>query len=65
MTPDQRRAEFDRVFEALPGRNIDRIRQVCEVLYCQPNTVRIWRMKRSPRIIPEAKLRMLQRHFCK
>jgi hypothetical protein len=61
MTPDQRKQEFDRLFEAIPGKNVERIRRVAEVLYCKENTVRIWRMKRPPRMIPEAKLRILQR----
>lgn len=61
MTPEQRTAEFNRLFDALPGKNIDRIRRVCDVLYCQPNTVRIWRMKKPPRVIPEAKLKILAR----
>lgn len=63
MTPIQRTAEFNRLFESLPGKNVERIARVCDVLYCQPNTVRIWRMKKPPRVIPEAKLRILQRAF--
>ncbi|MEY4951604.1 MAG: hypothetical protein RL299_28 [Pseudomonadota bacterium] len=61
MTPIERQAEFRRLFNTIPGKNIDRIRRVCEVLYCQPNTVRIWSMKHPPRTIPEAKLRILAR----
>lgn len=62
MTPQQRKAEFDRLFESLPGpRNIDRLRWVSEALFCKINTARIWRMKTPPRVIPEAKLRILQR----
>jgi hypothetical protein len=65
MTPIERKAEFDRLYETLPGRNIDRIRAVCDVLFCKPNTVRIWRMKATQQIIPESKLRILQRVFAK
>lgn len=67
MTPDQqrRKQEFDKLFESLPGKNVERLRSVADVLYCKINSVRIWRMKNPPRVIPEAKLKMLQRHFWK
>lgn len=61
MTPTERKAEFDRLFESLPGRNIERLRRVADALFCKENTVRIWRMKAPPRVIPEAKLKILQR----
>lgn len=63
MTATDRKREFDKLFESLPGKNIEKIRAVCAVLFCQENTVRIWRMKQPARVIPEAKLKMLQRHF--
>lgn len=61
MTPEQRKAEFDRLYESIPGKNTDRIKRVCDVLFCKPNSVRIWRMAKPPRVIPEAKLRILER----
>lgn len=61
MTPAERQAEFNRLFESIPGKNTDRIKRVCEILFCQPNSVRIYRMKKPPRVIPEAKLKILQR----
>jgi len=63
MTPDQRKTEFDKLFNGLPGKNVEKIRAVCAALYCKENTVRVWRMKQPTRVIPEAKLKMLQRHF--
>ena len=62
MIPKDRQSEFNRLFDALPGpKNTDRIEAVCGALFCKPNSVRIWRMKNPPRIIPEAKLRILKR----
>lgn len=62
MTPTQRHTEFRRLFDALPGpRQIDRIRRVTAVLFCAESTVRQWIMDTPPRIIPEAKLRILER----
>lgn len=63
MTKDQlnRKQQFDALFDTIPGRNIERIRKVCDVLFCQENTVRIWRMENPPRVIPESKLKILKR----
>ena len=61
MTPKERQAEFNRLFESIPGKNTERITRVCEILFCKPNSVRIYRMKTPPRVIPEAKLKILQR----
>ena len=66
MTPTQRHRAFLQLFHALPGpRQLDRINAVCDVLFCRPITVRQWAMRQPPRIIPEAKLRILQRAFKK
>lgn len=65
MTPDQqrRKAEFDKLFDGLPGKNVERIRAIAAALYCAENSVRIYRLKNPTRVIPESKLRILQRHF--
>ncbi len=63
MTPEDRKREFDKLFDSLPGKNVEKLRTVAGVLFCQENSVRIWRMRRPPRVIPESKLRILQRHF--
>lgn len=63
MHINDRKHEFDKLFESLPGKNIDKIRAVCGALFCRENTVRTWRMRNPPRVIPEAKLKMLKRHF--
>lgn len=63
MTAEQRKSEFDKLFNSLPGKNVEKIRSICAVLYCRENTVRVWRMRTPTRVIPEAKLKMLQRHF--
>lgn len=61
MSPEQRRAEFVRIFEAMPGKRIDRIRRVGEILSCKTNTVRIYLLKTpGARTIPESKLKLLR-----
>ena len=59
MTPEQRKQEFDRLFESIPGKNIEKIRKVCSILHCKENTVRTWRMEQPPKFIPEAKVKIL------
>jgi hypothetical protein len=65
MTEDQarRRAEFDRLFEAIPGKNVERIRRICEILHYQPNTVRTLRMAKPPRVMPDRMLAILRREL--
>ncbi len=65
MTEDQqrRKREFDKLFESIPGKNIDRIRRVCEILRYRPNTVRIMRMKNPPRMLPDRMLEILRREL--
>ena len=61
MTPDQRKTEFDKLFDSLPGKNVEKIRRIADVLCCRENTIRIYRLKKTTRVIPEGKLRILQR----
>lgn len=63
MTLNQRQKEFNRLFESLPGRNIDRIRCITSILFCAENTIRQYRMKKPPRVIPAAKLEILKREL--
>jgi hypothetical protein len=65
MTPDQerRKKEFDQLFESIPGKNIDRVRRVCQILHYQPNTIRILRMANPPRVIPERMLAILRKEL--
>lgn len=63
MTPQERQDAFNKLFDSLPGKNVERLRAIAAALYCRENTVRIWRLDKPPRVIPEAKLRLLQRHF--
>lgn len=65
MTQDQqrRKAEFDKLFDSLPGKNVEKIRAIADALYCRENTVRIYRLKKPTRVIPDSKLKILQRHF--
>jgi hypothetical protein len=60
MTPTERQAEFNRLFDALPGKNIDKIRKVCAILHLRENTVRLYRMTKPSRYIPERSLRILR-----
>ena len=59
MTPQQRTDTFRRLYATIPGSGRERIERICNILYCKPNTVRVWHMKHSPRPIPYAKLRIL------
>lgn len=61
MTPDQRKTEFDKLFDSLPGKNVEKIRRIADVLCCRENTIRIYRLRKTTRVIPEGKLRILQR----
>lgn len=60
MTPQERQAEFNALFDALPGKNIEKIRRVCAVLHLQENTVRLYRMATPSRYIPERSLKILR-----
>jgi len=60
MTPTERRAAFDELFDALPGKNIERIRWVCSVLHIRENTVRLYRCNPPARNIPERSLMILR-----
>ena len=64
MTPNERQAEFKRLFDALPGpRKVDRIRQACAVLHLKENTIRIWRMRAPSRTPTERSLQFLRAHL--
>lgn len=60
MTPQERQAEFNRLFDALPGKNIEKIRAVCAILHLQENTIRLYRLKKPARTIPERSLHILR-----
>lgn len=60
MTPEQRTKALDDIFKSLDGKNIEKIRKICSILHCEENTVRIWRMSGTHRVIPEQKVRILQ-----
>ena len=63
MTSEQRKAEFDKLFDSLPGKNVEKIRRMADVLCCAENTIRIYRLKKPTRTIPASKLRILQREL--
>jgi hypothetical protein len=67
MTEDQqrRKAEFDKLFDSLPGKNIEKIRRIADILYCRENSVRIYRLKKPTRVIPDGKLKILRRELAK
>lgn len=63
MTTDQRKKEFRELFNSMPGDSAaEKIDFICKVLHCKKMTVQIWLVKNhtQPRIIPEAKLRILR-----
>lgn len=57
----RRRAEFEALFMSIPDTNKYRVKRVCEVLFCSPQTVRTWRCPSSPRACPDSKLKILRR----
>lgn len=67
MNPNQqrRKAEFDQLFESIPGKNTEKIRRVCEILHYQENTIRILRMANPPRFIPDRMLAILRKELGK
>lgn len=60
MTPNERQQEFNALFDSLPGKNIEKIRKVCAILHLQENTVRLYRMTKPSRYIPERSLKILR-----
>lgn len=60
MTKTERAEEFNSIFESLPGKNIEKIRRVCEILHYKENTVRIYRTRNATRVIPERQLKILR-----
>ena len=71
MKPDltaeqlERKAEFDAIFDALPGKNIEKLRAVAKVLCLQVNTVRGWRMDEPYRVISPGRLQILRQQLGK
>ena len=64
MTPEHRRAEFDLIWQRMPGRNIDKLRSIATICGVRENTVRIWRIMRdmpTHRTIPAGRLGLLKR----
>jgi hypothetical protein len=62
---EQRRAEFNRVFDAIPAKNdAERIEKICTILGYQPHTIRVLRVKgKAWKVIPQAKLDILKREL--
>lgn len=57
----RRRAEFEALFIACEKTNKYRAKRICEILYCQPQSVRIWRCKTSDRTCTDANLKIIRR----
>lgn len=59
---EKRSNEFKRIFEAMPGRKVDKIRRIAgEILFCAPNTIRIYLCNEPKRVIPAGKLQILKK----
>lgn len=56
----ERRQEFNRIFDSLPGKNVEKIRLVASIIGVKENTVRIYRTSTHSRTIPEFKLSVLR-----
>ena len=62
LTPEQRHAEFLSIFQNnIPGKPYMRVKQIADILCCTRVTVRTYCMEKSPRPIPESKLKILKR----
>lgn len=59
MTREERKAEFDRLFQSIEANNKTRVKTVVKILHCKPGTVHIWCMDNPPRVIPENSLKVL------
>ena len=63
---EARRAEFNRVFESIPGTDEYRTARVCEILGYQPHTMRVLRVKKTAwKVIPQSKLDILKRELAR
>jgi hypothetical protein len=60
MTPKERQDAFNSMFDAMPGKNIEKIRRVCAILHLKENTIRLYRLKKPARTIPERSLLILR-----
>lgn len=63
LTPEQRarKAEFDRLFQLMPGKNNTvRMRNVCLAADVKPGTVRQWRMNKPHRVPSEQALKLMR-----
>ena len=61
---EQRRAEFNALFDAIPGDNRARVKKVCAILGYPPGTVYVLRCKKTAwKVIPQAKLDILRREL--
>lgn len=60
MSPQERQQEFNSLFDAIPGKNIEKIRRVCAVLHIKENTVRLYRTNPPSRTMPERSLKILR-----
>lgn len=64
MNLEERHAEFARLYAAIPGRNIDKLRKVAGILCCKVNTIRIAMLKTENRKpLTERNLALLRREL--
>ncbi len=62
MTDDQRArlAEFRALFDAIPGKPADRVKEAARLANVKPNTVRTWRMTAPPRVPTHSTLMLMR-----
>ena len=63
---EQRRAEFNAVYDSIPGDDAAKVAKICEILGYEPHTVRVLRVKtKAHKVIPPAKLNILKRELAR
>lgn len=62
MTDDQRARldEFRQLFDAIPGKPAERVKQAATMANVKPNTVRTWRMQAPPRVPTSTTLKLMR-----
>lgn len=55
-----RHAEFNRLFDSMPGKKADRVREVAKAALVRTTTVRAWLLKKPHRVPSERSLALLK-----
>lgn len=59
MSPIDKKAELNEIFDLMEGKNHEKVKRIAEILGVKVNTVRIW-MSKAKQPIPTHKLELLK-----